>query len=144
MNKQKILTIGSLTVDIFAELPNKFCTKKSIEIPLGDKIRLEDGLVSTGGGAANLAVGLAKLGFDVAACGAIGDGTNSDFLLQDLCNKNVKTDLIIKNTDQLASFSIILNSDKGERTVLHSHVSQNNFSRENLPNLSSFDIHKKN
>lgn len=124
MNK-KILTIGSLTFDIFVKpkkqkiivekTENK--TIKMLAFPFGEKVRVGDVYECFGGGAANTAIGFKRLGIDAEVFGAIGKDEWGNMILKNLKNENLKTKYI-QIVKEKTGFSIILNSFEGDRTVL--------------------------
>lgn len=141
MNQFDILCFGSLTLDIFIPLSEdgSITLEKNIEspeaflkIPLGEKIQVRHSLIQAGGGAANTAVGFAKLGLKPAVFGIIGDQSYRGFMLAELAKHNINTDYLTVAQNQTSSFSIILNSWEGERTVLHRRTSCDNFNEDVL------------
>ncbi len=136
-----ILTFGSITLDILIPLPEdcgvdiiKKEADKFLEVPLGEKIKVEQSLTLCGGGAANSAVGFSKLGLQTAAFGVMGDKSNRGFLISHLKEADVCTDYITFAKNQMSSFSVILNSHEGERTVFHRRTMSENFNRDVLLN----------
>ncbi len=139
MQKFDILTFGSITLDILIPLPEncgvdiiKKNTDKFLKVPLGEKIKVEQSLTLCGGGAANSAVGFSKLGLKTAIFGVMGDKSNRGFLISHLKETGVCTDNITFAKDQMSSFSVILNSYEGERTVFHRRTMSENFNRKVL------------
>lgn len=138
-----ILSFGSLTLDIFIPLsedgpidiekamdgPDAF-----LKVPLGEKIQVRHSLVQAGGGAANTAVGFSKLGLKPAVFGVIGDQSYRGFMLDELAEHNISTEYLTVAKNQTSSFSIILNSWEGERTVLHRRTVCENFNDQTLLN----------
>jgi len=61
-----VITIGSATVDVFADISKKFK-----EVKLGDKVLITDLKFETGGGGLNSAVALKKMGLKTAFLGKI-------------------------------------------------------------------------
>lgn len=139
--KFDILCFGSLTLDIFIPLSEEGPitlekTKDSpdsfLKVPLGEKIQARHSLVQAGGGAANTAVGFAKLGLKAAVFGVIGDQSYQGFIYDQLHEHNINTDYLTVAKNQSSSFSIILNSWEGERTVLHRRTVCENFNEKTL------------
>jgi sugar/nucleoside kinase (ribokinase family) len=150
MKQFDILTFGSITLDILIPLPEdcgvnieKEYAKKFLKVPLGEKIKVEQSLTLCGGGAANSAVGFSKLGLNTAAFGVMGDKSNKGFLISHLKEAGVCTDYITFAKNQMSSFSVILNSHEGERTVFHRRTMSENFNRKvllNAPNSRAIYI----
>jgi ribokinase len=137
-----ILTFGSITLDILIPIPERVgveldCRASGacfLEVPLGDKIQVNQSLVLCGGGAANSAVGFSKLGLKTAIFGVMGDKSNKGFLLQELARNGVNTDYLTFAEHEASSFSVILNSWQGERTVLHRRTQSDHFGAADLQN----------
>ena len=117
-----IITVGSATVDVFARTEfNKLINKKNVDFiayPLGSKILVEKLNVTVGGGGTNTAVALSKLGHKVAYVGKIGLGHNSERVIKRLKQDKVDTSLIVRSKNERTGFSIILDSEKHDRTIL--------------------------
>jgi len=139
--KFDILCFGSLTLDIFIPLSEDgpIAIEQALEgpesflkVPLGEKIQVRHSLVQAGGGAANTAVGFAKLGLKPSVFGVIGDQSYQGFIYDQLHEHNIDTDYLTVAKNQSSSFSIILNSWEGERTVLHRRTVCENFNDQTL------------
>lgn len=136
-----ILCFGSLTLDIFIPLSEEgpIALEKALDspdaflkVPLGEKIQVRHSLVQAGGGAANTAVGFSKLGLSPAVFGVVGDKSYRGFMLDELVEHNIAIDYLTIAKNQSSSFSIILNSWGGERTVLHRRTVCENFNDQTL------------
>ena len=143
MNKKKfdVLCFGSLTLDIFMPLSedgpigiqrSPDSPEAKLTLPLGEKIGVRHSLLQAGGGAANTAVGFAKLGLKPAVFGVVGDQSYRRFIMNELEEHNICTDYLTDAKNQSSSFSIILNSWEGERTVLHRRTVCENFNENTL------------
>ena len=119
-----VITVGSATVDVFAkthfsELIKIIDPKGETDLlafPSGTKILIDDLEFTTGGGGANTAVALSRLGHKVAFIGKLGQGTNSDFIHKDL--EKEKIDLLCAHGKGNAGYSIILDTLEHDRTIL--------------------------
>ncbi len=134
-----VLTFGSITLDIFIPLTEdgpidleQKDANKFLKVPLGAKIQAKHSLIQCGGGSANTAVGFSKLGLKSATFGVLGDQSYRGFLMSELEKHNICTDYITFAKNQSSSFSIILNSWEGERTVLHRRTICENFNGDTL------------
>ena len=86
---RRVITIGASTVDCLMK-SKALKMLKSHEMPggvamcevLGGKIEAEDGVLVTGGGATNVAVGLRRLGHSVKILSRVGDDLLSKMILQ--------------------------------------------------------------
>jgi ribokinase len=149
-----IITIGDAMRDIFIfpaveemEKPASAEKIKSDEKPslgeagfekylvfgLGDKITISDVEFSIGGTAANVAAGLAKLGFKTAIISAVGSDNAGQDVREKLATNKVSTSFIKVYHNKKTSFSVIV-SYKGERTIFvyHAYEPQNFHLPDNL------------
>ncbi|MFH0868581.1 MAG: carbohydrate kinase family protein [Candidatus Woesearchaeota archaeon] len=138
-----VITVGSATVDVFARTEfNKLIKKKKtdfIAYPLGSKMLIEELNVTVGGGGTNTAVALARLGHKVAFLGKTGIGINSLRVIKKLREEKVDTSLIVRSKNERTGFSIILDSEKHDRTILTFKGSNNDLksSEVNLKKLKA-------
>lgn len=117
-----LLTIGNAKMDAFVILDklkgfsyDKFTNQ--ITFPLGNKIPLNEFKFLLGGNAANVAVGVSRLGYKSSIATVIGNDEFSKQVITILTNNGVDTSNVIKVNDDDPNFNIIL-SYEGERTVL--------------------------
>ncbi len=118
-----IITVGSATVDVFANTESKLIKIKTsnseeelIAYPSGSKILIKELRFTTGGGGTNTAVSLARLGHKVGYLGSLGNDENGRKIL-DLLKKE-KIDFIGKLINDTTGYSIILDSIEHDRTIL--------------------------
>ena len=117
-----VLCIGNATIDVFVLLKNlqKFSYDKfsnNISFPLGEKVPLDEHKLTLGGNAANLAVGLKRLGLNTALAAEIGSDEFSEKIVNTLKKENVDQTYIKKGDRQTPYFNIVL-SYAGDRTIL--------------------------
>lgn len=122
-----IYALGKATQDVFLR-SQEFDPKTEGKIaythlPLGVKIDVEEAFFSTGGNATNVAVTLARQGLDAHFVWALGEDPASRSILRDMQAEGVHTDLVDQRPEYKASFSTILLSPSGERTILNFHGS---------------------
>lgn len=125
--KPIIYALGKATQDVFLRSP-EFDPKTEgkvayTHLPLGAKIDVEEAYFSTGGNATNVAVTLARQGIDAHFVWALGEDPASQSILRDMQTEGVHTDLVDQRPDYQASYSTILLSPDGERTILNFHGS---------------------
>lgn len=125
--KPTIYAIGKATQDVFLR-SREFDPKTEGKIaythlPLGAKIDVEEAFFSTGGNATNVTVTLARQGIDAHFVWALGEDPASQSILRDMQSEGVHTDLVNQKPEYKASFSTILLSPDGERTILNFHGS---------------------
>lgn len=128
-DKQKptIYAIGKATQDVFLR-SDEFDPKKQgkvayTQLPLGAKLDVEELYFSTGGNATNVAVTFARQGLDSHFVWALGKDTASHSILHDMEKEGVHTDLVDQRSEYQASYSTVLLSPDGERTILNYHGS---------------------
>lgn len=122
-----IYAIGKATQDVFLR-SREFDPKTEgkvayTHLPLGAKIDVEEAFFSTGGNATNVAVTLARQGIDAHFVWALGEDPASQSILRDMRAEGVHTELVDQRPEYRASFSTILLSPDGERTILNFHGS---------------------
>lgn len=142
-----IITVGSSTIDVFARTKNpeliKIINGKEetdlIVYPTGSKILIEELQSTTGGGATNTAVALARLGHKVACISKTGCGSNAQKIKRHLTRDKVDTSLMVCSKNSRTGYSIILDSLEHDRTILAFKGSNNDlkFSEINLKKLKT-------
>lgn len=121
--KNEIVTIGGATEDIAIHtnecvlIDNKkdVLRQKLVGFEYGAKVKVNYAKSSFGGGAANVAVALSRLGFKTSALIAVGDDERGTRLLKNLAKENVNISLVQKIKNQLTGFSPIVVCPDNER-----------------------------
>ena len=135
----RTLSIGGATFDLFMRteknLIHECDAHKSFALPLGGKIRVQEVIDTCGGGANNTATGLARLGCAAAFAGVLGNDQWGQALLENLKREHVDTRFTTVVEGETSSFSLILLSESGERTILYDpgtnrHLHDVTFDRE--------------
>lgn len=91
-----------------------------LRLEYGDKIPVSKAATEIGGSAANVAVGLTRLGIKTAIASTIGKDYAAELIYQRLAKEGVETKYLKKSVQESA-FSIII-SYQGERTILVYHL----------------------
>lgn len=125
-----VVTIGAATRDIFLTSPLfkvvrdpkhlerlGFPTGEAQCFALGAKIEVGKPFETLGGGAANAAVTFARQGFKTLAFVKMGDDKNGDTAIRDLKDEKISV-LPARDKKFGTSYSLILVSPNGERTIL--------------------------
>lgn len=133
-----VVSVGNAKIDTFLTLheanthlrlikeTNELCVK------FGEKITVDKAEVLLGGNAANVAVGISRLGLNTAIIAEIGKDEFAQKIITTLSHEKVNTSNIIQTEGQQSSFSTIINF-KGERTIFSEHVvRKHNFIFENI------------
>lgn len=121
-----IITFGSATWDVFIKpdgncrimKDKKFLTGKGVCFNLGSKVDIEDVIFSSGGGGTNTAATFARQGFNVAYCGKVGDDISGREIIDELKERKIGTEFIVKTDKKPTNHSIVINAAKDERTIL--------------------------
>jgi sugar/nucleoside kinase (ribokinase family) len=131
----KIFCVGSAGKDIFfptkegkiLETPEDITSQKKIAFELGAKYKIENRFEALGGCAANVAVGLARLGMESACISTVGEDEMGAWVCKELKEKKVGTELMVvekKNKTDLSA--IIVDSPSAERTIFSNKNSSGN------------------
>jgi len=121
--KLDVICVGKTTIDQFLTL-NQTTVKYHLDTKTGylsfkhgEKIDVDGFEFCLGGNAANVAIGLARLGIATALSTEIGDDEFSDKIFHDLASDNIDRSRVIQAKNTQSSFSVIIDY-KGERTIL--------------------------
>lgn len=106
--RMKILSFGSLNIDYVYSVPH-FVKK-------GETLSAKELNVYTGGKGLNQSIALARAGVETYQAGAIG--TDGMFLLEQLKEAGVKTDLVKILDDVRTGNAIIQNDDEGDNCIV--------------------------
>lgn len=132
-----LISIGDATLDTFLVLDesSSSCSiskdKTLLCLNYADKTPIEHSTQSVGGNAANVAVGLKRLGFSTAIVTELGDDFAGNILLEELENEEVDTSFVKMLKGKTTRYSIVLNYQT-ERTIL-SYYAPRNYSLPTLP-----------
>lgn len=126
MSVLTIVTIGKATQDVFLKSSKAFEPQehKGVlyeQLPLGQKLDLDDVIFTTGGNVTNAAVTFARQGLHSKYIWELGTDIASHTILQDLDRESVDTSRVLQDESYRASYSTILLSSTGERTILNFH-----------------------
>lgn len=119
-----IVTIGKATQDVFLRSAKAFTEFKHKgvtyeQLPVGQKLDLDEVIFSTGGNVTNAAVTFARQGLHSKYAWCIGDDVPSEIILQSLDKEGVDTQYVHQSDRYKASYSVILMLNGGERTILN-------------------------
>jgi ribokinase len=125
MKKYDFITIGGATEDITFYtregllIANRkdILRQKLMAFEYGTKIKIDGSHSTFGGGAANVAVSLTKLGFKTASLIAVGRDIRGDEILQNLKDNGVDTKLAQKKKNIGSGFSFLLVGNDNEHIV---------------------------
>ncbi|MBW2992225.1 carbohydrate kinase family protein [Candidatus Woesearchaeota archaeon] len=112
-----IITVGSATVDAFAETDRKYVKKKKYSFPVGAKLLIKNLHFDVGGGGTNTAVCFSRLGLKTGYIGKLGRGENSRRITNLLKEEKIDTSMISRENSR-TGFSVILDAKGHDRTIL--------------------------
>lgn len=124
MSVVTIVTIGKATQDVFLKSSKAFepHEHKGVmyeQLPLGQKLDLDEVIFTTGGNVTNAAVTFARQGLHSKYIWALGIDVSSQAIMQALDSDGVDTSGVMQHEGYRASYSTILVSNSGERTILN-------------------------
>jgi ribokinase len=112
-----IITVGSATVDAFAETDRSCVKNRKYVFPVGYKILVKNLHFDVGGGGTNTAVCFSRLGLKTAYLGKLGKGENSRRITSALKEEKIDTSMVSRENSR-TGFSIILDAKGHDRTIL--------------------------
>ena len=119
-----IITIGKATQDVFVRSANVYKQQRHKgvmyeQLPVGQKLDLDEVIFSTGGNVTNAAVTFARQGLHSRYMWCIGTDVASESILQSLDKESIDTTNVVQKDDYRASYSLVLMLEGGERTILN-------------------------
>ena len=127
MGTYDVLAIGDASLDAFLTISDangkvRLDTQtKEVCFKHGEKISVEHTHFSVGGNAANVTVGLSRLGIKATLAAEIGDDEFGLKIINTLAKEHIDRGFIKQAHGQESSFSVALNF-KGDRTLFSEHV----------------------
>lgn len=123
--KYDVITVGGATEDIAfytdeGQLINNsddILRQQLIAFEYGAKINIDKNFFGFGGGAANTAVCLSKLGLKSACCAMVGDDNRGQKIMTNLKSHNVDVSLMKKNKQDDSGLSFVLICQNNERII---------------------------
>lgn len=129
MQTYDVLTVGDASLDAFLGI-NENNEKarvnpetKELCFKHGEKISVEHTYFSVGGNAANVAVGISRLGLKASIAAEIGDDEFALKINNTLAKEGVDRSFLRTAHGQESSFSVAINF-KGDRTLFSEHLSR--------------------
>lgn len=129
--KLDVICVGKTTVDQFLLLKQKTVkyhldqATGYLSFKHGEKIEVDEVQFSLGGNAANVAVGLSRLGLSAGLCSEIGDDEFSLKVRNELAREKIDRSYVMQAKNISSSFSVIIDF-KGERTILGRRMQRKN------------------
>lgn len=113
-----VISIGAATVDILVKPEKLIMDGGWIKIEKSSKSEIGKWLISSGGGASNSAVAMARLGLKSSCVAKIGRDWLKNYVLTDLGKLAVNKEMISYAKKEGTDFSIILVAKDGSRSIL--------------------------
>lgn len=135
-----VITIGSATRDAifkskdFKNIESKeFATGRALAMSLGSKIKIDEIYFTTGGGATNSAITFKKQGLKTSAIFRIGNDISGKTIKEELTKEKIDANLTQIDQKTATGYSVILEENGGERTILSFRGANNNLSNKQIP-----------
>ncbi|MDP3954868.1 MAG: carbohydrate kinase family protein [bacterium] len=109
-----IISIGSAICDLFLKSSRFPLDKQAV----GEKIEIDELLISSGGGGTNTASGFARLGLNTACVARLGDDLFGKFVVSDLEKEAFDKKYLVVGKGENTDYSTILVNPDGSRTIL--------------------------
>lgn len=124
MTVPTIVTIGKAAQDVFLRSTSAFKQfehkgVKYEQLPVGQKLDLDEVIFATGGNVTNAAVTFARQGLHSKYAWCLGEDASSETILHSLDKEGVDTSHVHQSDRFSASYSTILMLEGGERTILN-------------------------
>lgn len=141
-----VITIGSATRDVFISSSDfvilkddRFKTGSALAMTLGTKIHVDKIVMTPGGGATNVAIGLTRQGLITACSAVIGNDIIGKEIKDAINNEGVDTSYIVTHDDDLSGYSTILfDAASGERTIV-TYKGEGQHFRKDVINISQMN-----
>ncbi len=122
-----VITVGDAILDTFLGIHDaaQYCRVDAASCQIcfdsGSKILVDNAQFELGGNAANVAVGLSRLGYQTALAAEIGDDEFAEKILHTLRKEHVRLDLVKQTVNEPSTFSVCISFMK-DRTLFVRHV----------------------
>ncbi len=133
-----VVCVGNAKIDTFLTLNETNSHLRLLEktnelcIRFGEKITVDKAEFLLGGNAANVSVGISRLGLNTSIVAEIGKDEFAQKIINTLAKEKVDVSNVKQTEGQQSSFSTIINF-KGERTIFSEHVKRlHDFNFENI------------
>jgi sugar/nucleoside kinase (ribokinase family) len=111
MKKYDVITIGGILRDFTFYIKEGKILKDQFTFPLDSKIQVKEAYFTNGGGANNVAVGLARFGLKVGIIGRIGDDFSGQAILKNLKKHQIETKFIHIDKKNHTGVSLIIQKE---------------------------------
>jgi len=122
--KYDVITIGGIVRDFTFYIQEGEISNDNFIFPLDSKILVKQAYFTNGGGANNVAVGLARFGLKVALVGRIGHDFSGQAILKNLRKNKIETKFIQTDKKLHTGVSVIIQQEKRGK-ILFTHRGAN-------------------
>ncbi len=133
-----VICVGDAKLDIFLTIDEKNTHVKldsntrELRFGHGEKIEVKKMNLSIGGNAANVAVGISRLGLKSSLVAELGKDEFSQKIINNLTGENVSLELVKQISNEDSSITVAI-SYKGDRTLFTEHATRkHDFNFDNL------------
>ncbi len=136
----KVICFGSAGKDMFfpttegeiIKTPKDVLSQSKIAFELGAKVRVKEREESLGGCAANVAVGLSRLGLEALCASSVGDDSIGNWIKEELKKNLVDIDLISVSIGKRSDFSaIVVDEGTADRVIFTNYTSSGELNLKN-------------
>lgn len=113
-----LISIGNISIDLFFKGDSLTFDNGRFQLAIGGKYFTDYFHTSVGGGGANVAIGVSKLGLKTAMLGKIGDNSFKKIITDQLKLHKIST-VLNQLEPNYTNVSCILVTPKGEKSVIH-------------------------
>ncbi|MCM8787950.1 MAG: carbohydrate kinase family protein, partial [Candidatus Omnitrophica bacterium] len=113
-----LISVGGISIDLYFKGSTFTKDNNRFHLAIGGKYYSDFFYEDIGGGAVNVAAGVAKLGLKTAVFGKIGNNPFRELILKKLADKKIATEFCQVEDDYYKISAIIL-TENGERTIIH-------------------------
>lgn len=121
-----VVCVGSSTEDVFVlvgdthiiRIEDRREEKVYLALEYGAKIRADDLIVDTGGGATNTAVTFARMGLRTAIVSKVGDDGPGQRVREAMETEGIDTEHLVHDPEHRTGYSVIITGFTGDRTIL--------------------------
>ncbi len=137
--KIDIATFGSATKDVFLRSESQvidsdqFAAGKGLCFPLGSKVSVSDLFFTVGGGGTNVAATFARQGLKTAYVGKVGKDLAGRDVISTLDGLGIVTDHIQTTMEKRTNFSVVLDVEGEDRTILVYRGASNTLKPQEVP-----------
>jgi len=121
-----LISIGNVSIDVYYKGKSLTHNGERFQLAIGGKYFCEFFSIEVGGGGANVAIGLANFGYNVALLSRICDNFFTKIVLDRLKEKKVSTEYCAIEKNYF-NISTVLLSETGEKTIINYRTQENGF-----------------